>query len=90
MEKNEIKNKKTGADLGLVAIGVGFIAVGTMTIIKGLNAYQTGAIITFPGKSGPMSGSHAAIVGFLFFLFGTGFLINELMKARKRKQQNKV
>jgi len=82
-EKGE--NKKV-ADRGSILLGLVFLAAGVKSLLQGYDAYQTGEMLAPTGKHGWMSGSEMMILGVMFLLFGAGFLLNEGVKAWKRKQ----
>jgi len=56
-------------------------------IFQGYNAYRSGAIIPLGGKHGPMSGPEFMVAGGMFSILGFGLLVNELVKARRRREK---
>ena len=78
------ENRNRKPDKAYAAAGLLFFVVGIIMIFQGYDAYQAGAIIPATGKHGPMTGTEYMIGGGMFSIFGLGFLLNELLKAKRK------
>lgn len=68
-----------------VFVGLGLVACGIGMLLQGYDAYKTGKIIPPNGKHGWMSGPEFMIAGSMSLLLGLGLLMNELVKAYRRR-----
>lgn len=81
------KEKYSKSDRLAGFAGVLILVFGIIMLFQGYSAYQTGAIIPATGKHGPMSGSEFMVAGGMCSVLGLGLVLNELVKANRRKSK---
>ena len=82
------KDKYTKSDRLAGFAGVLILVCGIIMLFQGYSAYRSGTIIPATGKHGPMSGPEFMVAGGMSSVFGLGLLLNELVKAYRRKKNN--
>lgn len=80
-------DKYKKADGSATFLGICFVIIGILMLSQGYSAYRSGTVIPRTGKHGPMSGPEFMFAGGMVSFLGLGLLINELVKARRRREK---